>query len=207
MVSFADAVRKQKEAATPAPVSTPPENKPEPKNSTEALANALKNKNAAPTKTGGIKFGIKKNSSSPQAGVQEKVELQRVESERLVPPSPPTPTPITAEQFTHPEQPEKFSEEQVQAFKDAISFMHSSLPHKEESPQAMRIVLHMLEEEPLLNDLLLPEDCGAMVRVLKTSFGVEIAKKQTRSAKQQKSTETQNELEDMLNSLGADFGG
>ncbi len=197
MAGFADAVRKQREKQQTALQESS-------KNSTQALADALKNKKKSVSFKG---LGSKKTSCPPEVAGRTEPKPDVSNPSRTVPQEVPSSSvSISGDQFVHPEQPSSLSEKQVRAFKDAIAFMHSSLPHKEESPQAMRIVLRMIEEEPFLNELMLPEDCGAMVKVLKTSFGVEIAKKQTRSAKTKKSEETQSELMEALDSLGVDFG-
>lgn len=200
MSSFADLVKGQKQqTVTENPVQE------------KALSGTDKLKNKlAEKKGGGFKLNVKKPSTPVAATPPSPKETTapKPTSAVAVPPSPEEPievgsaaATVTADDFVHPEQPEKFEEQQVIAFKKALQLMRESLEHPETVIQMMRKVLTMIEEEKNLVEFLLPTDGQLMTRTLRASYGIEIAKKDKRSANKEAKAKEVNEVVDLLDGI------
>jgi hypothetical protein len=74
-------------------------------------------------------------------------------------------------------QPAKFTPEEMQGLRDALSLLETGIDRPEIVGSAVRNVLTSLQSNPALCDILAAEDCGTMVRGLRQSYGIVIAKK------------------------------
>lgn len=203
MSSFADLVKNQKkETVEAAPVQA------EPISATDKLKNVMAEKKGE--SAGGFSFGLGKQATP--APKKENIQAAAVLIKDAVaemfpegtstdidaPPEPGATTGMSVEDFTHPEQPEKYSEKQVETFKKALQFMRDSLEHPETVIQMMKQILKMIEDEGNLVEFLMPEDGGIMTRTLRKSYGIEIAKKDARSTKKAANQKQVNEVLDLL---------
>ena len=88
-----------------------------------------------------------------------------------------------AKEFQSADQPDKFNAAHVEALKTSISVLYNSIDNKELVTNALSHIMSHLKKHPFLVDIMLPEDCQMMVRGLQASYGVTIAKKQTKRKK------------------------
>ncbi len=88
-----------------------------------------------------------------------------------------------AKEFQSADQPDKFNAAHVEALKTSISVLYNSIDNKELVTNALSHIMSHLKKHPFLVDIMLPEDCQMMVRGLQASYGVTIAKKQTKRTK------------------------
>lgn len=112
-----------------------------------------------------------------------------------------SPSSFSLEDINHESQPDSFDEGVVKKFRAALEMLKDHIDDKEIIGDAIKNVLGMLKEYDFLNQHLLPEDCGLMVRSLREGYNVVIQKKQT---KQRKKSVKAQEVDKVLEEL-ADF--
>jgi len=105
----------------------------------------------------------------------------------------------SAKEFQAPDQPDGYNEEIVVKLKDSLDVLINSIDNKELVGDALKQIMLNLKRYPFLIDVMHPEDCNLMVRAVRESYGVTLAKKQTRSTKR---ATTSKEVEDVLDILG-----
>ena len=111
-----------------------------------------------------------------------------------------------AEEFSHPEQPDGFSEEQIDKIRGLFDMLGDNLNNKEAVANCVRSVISALQDNPNMRAILRPEDLGLMVRGLRTAYGVLAAKKQTAKAKRSVNEEEVNAFLAGFRDLGIKFG-
>jgi len=105
----------------------------------------------------------------------------------------------SAKEFQAPDQPDRYNEEIVGKLKDSLDILINSIDNKDLVGDALKQIMLNLKRYPFLIDVMHPEDCNLMVRAVRESYGVTLAKKQTRSTKR---ATTSKEVEDVLDILG-----
>ena len=172
------------------------------KNATNSLAETLKKrKEGSPKK--GFKFKGLGNSKSqkeaPSDTEPNQDSVSSVESEEPKPVAKKTPP---TRGFVHPEQSDKYTEEEVERIQTSISILYENMEDKEIVAQAMRAVLTDIRKNQNLRELIKPEDCGMMVRHLREEYGVEVIKK---AGKAKAKTESIQRQDDIMQELGDFF--
>ncbi len=105
----------------------------------------------------------------------------------------------SAMEFQAEDQPEGYKKETVNDLKDSLEILVNSMDNKELVADALKKIMLDLKRYPFLVNILHPADCNLMVRAVRESYGVTLAKKQTRSTKR---AATSKEVEDTLELLG-----
>ncbi len=105
----------------------------------------------------------------------------------------------SAMEFQAKDQPDGYNAELVNGLKDSLDILINSIDNKELVGDALKRIMLDLKRYPFLVDIMHPEDCQLMVRAVRESYGVTLAKKQTRSTKK---AATSKEVEDVLEILG-----
>lgn len=90
---------------------------------------------------------------------------------------------VSAKEFQSPDQPDEYNDEHVRELKQALSILEQSIDNKELVADALKNIMVNIKQHVFLKDILLPEDCQLMVRGLRESYGVTIAKKQKKRGK------------------------
>jgi len=104
-----------------------------------------------------------------------------------------------AKDFQSADQPDEYTDTHVAELKQALDILKGSMGgNKELVADALKNILISLKRHTFLSDILLPEDCGLMVAGLRESYGVTIAKKQT---KQKKRDATAQDVDAVLDQL------
>lgn len=103
-----------------------------------------------------------------------------------------------AKEFQSEDQPEEYSQEIVDNLKQSLGILVDSIDNKELIADALKKIMLDLKRHRFLVGILHPEDCQLMVRAIRESYGVTLAKKQTRSTKR---ATTSKEVEDALDVL------
>ncbi len=106
-----------------------------------------------------------------------------------------------AKEFQSADQPDKFNDTHVEALKTSISVLYNSIDNKELVTNALSHIMSHLKKHPFLVDIMLPEDCQMMVRGLQASYGVTIAKKQTKKKKRDAGRQDVDEVLDQIADL------
>ena len=110
---------------------------------------------------------------------------------------------ITAEDFTYPNQPDKYTDEEVKELQEAFLILENSLTDKEMVSKSVRHVLSLTKQNPYIaSAILAPEDVAVMVEGLKKSYGVAITKKRERVDKKQMKEGDAKELMNELQNAG-----
>jgi len=159
--------------------------------------------NAGNTENPATKPGVKFNFGKPEKPVGESAP-DRTENSSL--PSADTttvekPKEITAEAFTHPEQPDKYTPEEAEKFSNMLEILRNQFDHKELVAEAMKSILNDLAGNENLRGMLLPTDMGLMVRHLRENYGVMIQKAGTRTERATKVNQLASEIADDLGDL------
>ncbi len=105
---------------------------------------------------------------------------------------------VAAKDFQSPDQPDQYTDVHVVEFKQSLDILKNSISNKELVSDALKNILTNLKKHTFLNDLLLPEDCGLMVASLRESYGVTIAKKQTKKTKRDTTAQDVDQVLDQL---------
>lgn len=92
---------------------------------------------------------------------------------------------VSAKEFQSPDQPDEYNDEHVRELKQALSILEQSIDNKELVADALKNIMVNIKQHVFLKDILLPEDCQLMVRGLRESYGVTIAKKQKKKGKRE----------------------
>ena len=128
--------------------------------------------------------------SNPFAALAQKVATNSKPVEELNPE--PDSTLITnpieiekksAEEFHSDDQPDNFNEQITTELKNSVEILKESFENRELVSEALKNIMLLLRKHDFLKDMLLPEDCGAMVKALRLSYGKVITIKNTRTAK------------------------
>lgn len=106
-----------------------------------------------------------------------------------------------AKEFTSPDQPEKYSKELVTEFRSSLDILVNSIENKELVSDALKKIMIDLLKYPFLGDIMHPENCQLMVRGLRSSYGVTLAKKQTRRTKKETTSADVEEVMDLIGDL------
>ena len=109
------------------------------------------------------------------------------------------------DKFIHEEQPDKFEQEQVEKIKNALEILKNSLDDPDLVSEAIKNILTHLQEHPFLSDILAPEDLGMMVRGLRKSYGITIAKKKGKAKKKAANQADVDEVASMLSDMVIDI--
>lgn len=88
-----------------------------------------------------------------------------------------------AKQFSHDEQPEGYTQEEVEHVRNAFKLLEANMDNKEALASCVRTVVSTLQANPNTREILRPEDLGLMVRGLRQSAGILASKKQARATK------------------------
>jgi len=105
----------------------------------------------------------------------------------------------SAKQFQAEDQPEGYEQKQIDELKSSLDILVNSMDNKELVGDALKKIMLDLKRYPFLVNIMHPEDCNLMVRAVRESYGVTLAKKQDRSDKRKA---TSKEVEDTLELLG-----
>lgn len=122
--------------------------------------------------------------------------------------TPVTPPQISAKQFQHEKQPDKFTDEAAKQLHDAFQMIRDALLAEEPGMigQAIPYIYQTLRENPHLKDILLPEDVGLMVRAIRTQYGNVVTQKQEkktkRATKASEKIEVNSDIDALWNSIG-----
>lgn len=107
---------------------------------------------------------------------------------------------ISAQEFSHAEQSDGFTEAEADNFKQGLEIIKKSIEDETGNApmagQAIKHVLSMLHSNENLKAILLPEDTGAMVRLLRKSAQTAIVIKQTKRTKKSEKAEKLNKDSD-----------
>jgi len=103
-----------------------------------------------------------------------------------------------SKEFQSPDQPDNFDENEVTILKEKLEILVENMPNKELVQGALKTILLHLERHPFLYDILKKEDCGLMVRALRTSYGVTVTVKRQ---KKEKKGRTQKDVKDVMDEL------
>lgn len=104
----------------------------------------------------------------------------------------------SAREFQAEDQPEGYEQIHVDELKTSLDILVNSIDNKEMVGDALKKIMLDLKRYPFLVNIMHPEDCNLMVRAVRESYGVTLAKKQGRSAKRKA---TSKEVEDTLDIL------
>lgn len=104
----------------------------------------------------------------------------------------------SAKQFQAEDQPEGYEQIHVDELKQSLDILVNSIDNKEMVGDALKKIMLDLKRYPFLVNIMHPEDCNLMVRAVRESYGVTLAKKQNRSKKR---AATSKEVEDTLDIL------
>lgn len=106
------------------------------------------------------------------------------------------------EEFSHESQPDKLTEQEIKEFRETIEVLENNLDHKDLIGNAITNILKKLKAREQYRTLLLPEDCGLMVKALRESYGVAITIKKTKTASRgKKQQEVDNIVDDLLDGM------
>ncbi len=94
-----------------------------------------------------------------------------------------SPAAISADEFNAEEQPEQFSEKEIEDFKNALEVLSNNIDNKEVVGQATASLLQLIQNNENVRQMLQPEDIRLMVRGLRESYGTAIVKKETKQTK------------------------
>lgn len=106
-----------------------------------------------------------------------------------------------AKDFQSADQPDTYNDKHVEEFKQALDILKNSIDNKELIADALKHIMVNLKRHVFLQDILLPEDCQLMVRGLRESYGVTIAKKQTKRTKKETNSQDVDAVLDQLADL------
>ncbi len=104
----------------------------------------------------------------------------------------------SAKEFQSEDQPDGYEASAVEELKQSISILQDGFENKELISEALKNIMLLLRRHEFLKDMLLPEDCGAMVRALRESYGRVITVKNTRSNKK---IAVQKDVTDVMSEL------
>jgi len=104
----------------------------------------------------------------------------------------------SAKEFQSPDQPDVYTDIHVKDLQDALSILKNSIGNKELITDALKNIMLHLSQHTFLAKILLPEDCQLMTRSLRESYGVVIAKKQTKKTKK---TASAAEVDEVMEGL------
>ncbi len=107
-------------------------------------------------------------------------------------------TEISADEFNSPDQPEKFTEDDVQSFKEALEVLSNNIDNKEIVGQATSNILQLIQNNENVKAMLQPEDINLMVRGLRESYGTAIVKK---SAKKEKTVVNEKNVNELMKDM------
>lgn len=106
-----------------------------------------------------------------------------------------------AKDFQSPDQPDQYTDAHIAELKQSLDILKNSIDNKELVADALKHIMISLKKHTFLNNILLPEDCQLMVAGLRESYGVTIAKKQTKKKKRDSTTQDVDEVLDQLADL------
>lgn len=114
----------------------------------------------------------------------------------------PTKAAISADEFTHENQPEKMASDDEKQMKASIDFLVNSFEDPDMLRQAIIKIMTDLQEQPHLVDLLYPKDIGSIVRALRESHAVAITVVEVKGTKRRKKQEDTDEFAKLLEGRG-----
>lgn len=100
--------------------------------------------------------------------------------------------------FNHPTQPDAMPADVEADLRKNLQMLKDNLADRPLVAQAIPHIMYILQANPHLRDILLPEDCQTMVRALRQNYGTAIKEKQ---AKTEKKTKKQNENTEIAGEL------
>ncbi len=106
-----------------------------------------------------------------------------------------------AKDFQSVDQPDQYTDVHVAELKQALDILKNSIGNKELVADALSHIMRGLKKHTFLSDILLPEDCQLMVAGLRESYGVTIAKKQSKSKKRTANIQDVDEVLDQLSDI------
>ena len=118
-------------------------------------------------------------------------------------------TQIMPQEFNNVEQPLHVADQQAM-FQQAITFMHSALEQNFDAATCQKSIaqiMQMLKQVPQLEEVLLPEDVGAMIRMLEKNYNVVVVQKREgtqkrKTAKQRREAGAAQATGDLQNIMG-----
>jgi len=152
-------------------------------------------------------FPANSGAVSPTKSLQEiiKKSKTKTESKKPIEPELEDEPEVSSKEFQYDSQKEKYSSEEVKEIQAALETLKNSIDQPEIVGQALRSIMHDMQTNPNLVDLLAPEDIGLMVRGLRESYGVAIAKKQQYKSKRKRTEEEVDNTIDELKGLGIEL--
>lgn len=146
-------------------------------------------------KLGGLKIGSTQNSNAPVStpvvqGNTGPTIVQEVSSG-------------LQKDFNHPAMSEKYSTGEEQSFREALKILHDNFDNPELVANATRNILLALRQNSAFRVILLPEDCGLMVRALREGHGLVASSKLNNKTKRASNKQDIDNLSDMI--FGSDF--
>ncbi len=106
-----------------------------------------------------------------------------------------------AKDFQSEDQPDQYTDVHVAELKQALDVLKNSISNKELVADALSHIMRGLKKYTFLSDILLKEDCQLMVAGLRESYGVTIAKKQSKSKKRTANIQDVDEVLDQLSDI------
>lgn len=136
---------------------------------------------------------VEGNTVDVQGGSQEPDRAERPKS---------TPQIVdVAKTFLHETQPDQFTAEQMETIKQSLQMLLECIEDREMVSQALTSIMNNLQQTPELAKILKPEGIGLMVRALRQSFGVQVAKKSERAQKREAAQKDVNETLEILRKM------
>ncbi len=108
---------------------------------------------------------------------------------------------LTAAEFNMEGQPENFNEIQIADIKEKLDLLSSNIDNKTIVQNALKIILGQMKKHEFLKGILMPEDCGLMVRAMRESYGRTLTVKKERSATRQTNRDTVDSVLDELSEV------
>lgn len=106
-----------------------------------------------------------------------------------------------AKEYQSADQPDQYTDVYVAELKQALDILKNSIDNKELVADALKNIMTNLKQHSFLSDILLPEDCQLMVAGLRESYGVTIAKKQTKKTKRDATAQDVDAVLDQLSDV------
>lgn len=157
---------------------------------------------SAPSAIGGLQAalrGISNNAVTPPSAAP--APAQFIVPEPIVPAT--SATPIKS--FIFDDQAESYPSEVLAEIEQAVLTLTNSIDNKELVGNAVASIVSKIAQHDFLKDILAPEVLGLMVRGLRESYGVAVAKKSKASAKRAATSAGLEKTKSLLSGLSFDL--
>jgi len=148
-----------------------------------------------------FKFNLNPSKAVPKEKVQLETGVAVMDSSLQQTATPDFSEKDAAKDFQSADQPDQYTDVHVKELKQALDILKNSIDNKELVADALKNIMINLKKHTFLSDILLPEDCQLMVIGLRESYGVTIAKKQSKKSKRDATTQDVDQVLDQLADL------